>query len=132
MTFRHAPLALLLTNLALAQTAEHPIASLPYTPGLDVSSMDRTVDPCSNFYLYACGGWIKTNPIPPDQARWNVYSKLHHDDEMFLWGILEEVAKPDPDGSPERRQIGDYFAACMNEAAVSRVGSAPLKPFLAE
>ena len=69
--------------------------------------MDRSVDPCVNFYLYSCGGWIKKNPIPPDQARWNVYSKLHQDNQMFLWGILEEAARPGPDRSPAQRQIGD-------------------------
>ena len=78
----------------LAQTGDHPITSLPYTPSLDLSSMDRSVDPCVNFYHYSCGGWIKKNPIPPDQPRWDVYSKLTQDNQLFLWGILEEAAKP--------------------------------------
>ncbi len=92
--------------------------------------MDRSVDPCTNFYLYSCGGWIKRNPIPADQPRWNVYAKLSQDNQMFLWGILEEAVKPAADRSPAARQIGDYFAACMDEPAVERVGAAPLKPVL--
>src|SRR5271170_309553 len=75
-----------------AQTAaDGPISALPYTPSLDTAAMDRSVDPCTNFYRYACGGWIKSNPIPPDQAVWNVYSKLQQDNERFLWGLLEQA-----------------------------------------
>jgi putative endopeptidase len=121
---------LLFVSVVLAQTAEHPISSLPYTPSLDIPSMDRSVDPCVNFYRYSCGGWIRNNPIPADQPRWNVYMKLHQDNQMFLWGILEEAAKPAPDRSPAQRQIGDYFAGCMDEAAVESAGAKPLKPLL--
>src|SRR5438067_9123118 len=127
--YRNAFCAILFAGLLSAQTAEHPISALPYTPSLDIPSMDRSVDPCTNFYLYSCGGWIKRNPIPPDQPRWNVYGKLGQDNQMFLWGILEEAAKP-RDRSPAARQIGDYFAACMDEPAVERAGAAPLKPLL--
>jgi putative endopeptidase len=130
MNLRHISCALLFANFVLAQTAEHPISALPYTPSLDIPSMDQTVDPCVNFYRYSCGGWIKRNPIPPDQARWNVYSKLHQDNQMFLWGILEEAAKPAPDRPPSQRQIGDYFAACMDEPEVEKAGAKPLKPVL--
>ena len=69
--------------------------------------MDRSVDPCTDFYHYSCGGWIKKNPIPPDQARWDVYAKLTEDNERFLWGILEEASKPsaqpEPGGNRDRR-----------------------------
>jgi putative endopeptidase len=128
MNLRTALPPLLFANLLVAQ--DHPISSLPYTPSLDIPSMDRSVSACENFYQYACGGWIKKNPIPPDQARWNVYAKLSHDNELFLWGILEEAAKPTPDRNPSQRQIGDYFVACMNEQAVEKAGAAPLKPAL--
>lgn len=121
-------LALLSAHLLLAQ--DHPITSLPYTPSLDIPSMDQSVAACDNFYRYACGGWIAKNPIPPDQASWNVYAKLTQDNQMFLWGILEEAAKPTAGRSVAQRQIGDYFAACINEEAVEKAGAAPLKPVL--
>jgi endothelin-converting enzyme/putative endopeptidase len=130
MTCRTPLLPLLFASLLLAQ--DHPISELPYAPSLDLTSMDRSVDPCTNFYAYSCGNWIKKNPIPPDQARWDVYSKLGQDNELFLWGILVEAAKPTPDRTAEQRQIGDYFAACMDEAAVEKAGAAPLKPALDE
>ena len=115
----------LLAPLAFAQ--DTPLTALPYSPSLDVSSMNRAVDPCTDFYQYACGSWIKNNPIPPDQARWNVYSKLATENQRFLWGILEQAAKPSPTRTPVETEIGDYFNACMDEAAREKSGAAPLQ-----
>jgi endothelin-converting enzyme/putative endopeptidase len=78
----------------LANAADEPYDALPYTPSLDVSAMDRTADPCEDLYTFACGGWKKNNPIPADQNRWSVYAKLSVDNQRYLWGILEDAAKP--------------------------------------
>jgi len=111
---------------------KRPLTALPYTPGLDVSVMDRTVDPCADFFAYACGKWTAKNPIPPDQASWSVYAKLQDDNEQFLWGILEEAARlPDARRTPAQRRVGDYFAACMDEARVEAIGAKPLAQDLA-
>jgi endothelin-converting enzyme/putative endopeptidase len=111
-------------------STDAPLFVLPYSPSLDISSMDRSVDPCTDFYHYTCGSWIKKNPIPPDQARWDVYSKLNEDNERFLWGILLEASKPNASRNLVETEIGDYFAACMDESAVEKAGIAPLKPEL--
>jgi len=107
-----------------------PITELPYSPSLDVTAMDPSVNPCVDFYHYTCGGWIKKNPIPPYQARWDVYGKLQYENEMFLWGILEEASKPVANRSAARQKIGDYFQACMDEGGVEKADAAPLKPAL--
>src|SRR6185312_4711027 len=104
-----------------------PLYSLPYSPSLDLSSMDRAVDPCSDFYRYSCGSWIKNNPIPPDQARWSVYSKLALENQRFLWGILQQAAQPYPARSKVETEIGDYFAACMDDASREKAGASPLR-----
>jgi endothelin-converting enzyme/putative endopeptidase len=103
---------------------------MPYSPSLDLSDLDRGVDPCEDFYKFSCGGWQKNNPIPADQARWSVYGKLADENQQFLWGILREAAAA-KDRTPVQQKIGDYFAACIDTAAIDRRGYDPLKPGLA-
>ncbi|MGZ4788832.1 MAG: M13 family metallopeptidase [Terriglobales bacterium] len=112
-----------------AKTEDKPLTSFPYTPGLDITSMDKSADPCVDFYQYSCGGWMKNNPIPADQARWSVYGKLYQDNQQFLWGILDQLSKQNTGRNANQQKIGDLFGACMDEAAVNRLGSAPLKPY---
>jgi endothelin-converting enzyme/putative endopeptidase len=111
--------------------AQGPIQSLPYRPSLDLASMDTSVDACEDLYTYSCGGWEKNNPIPEDQSSWSVYHKLHDDNQHFLWGILEDAAKPSAARSADEQKIGDYFAACMDSDAVEKAGGAPLSADLA-
>jgi putative endopeptidase len=109
---------------------ETPLTTLPYTPSLSTEFMDRSVDPCTDFYKYACGNWNKLNPIPGDQSSWNVYRKVADDNQRLLWGILQEASKPDPKRTPNEQKIGDFFASCMNEAAVEQAGATPLNASL--
>ena len=112
------------------QAAPQPLQAMPYSPSLDLTSLDKTVDPCVNFYDYACDGWKKKNPIPSDQASWDVYAKLANENQQFLWGILVDDAKK-TDRTPIQQKVGDYFEACMNTAAIDADGDKPIQPALA-
>ncbi len=100
---------------ASAQEPQRPLSAIPYSPSLDLTSLDRTVDPCVDFYKFSCGGWQKNNPIPADQAAWSVYAKLAIENQQFLWGILQEDAAA-KNRTPVQQKVGDYFAACMDTA----------------
>jgi endothelin-converting enzyme/putative endopeptidase len=117
-------------NSVSSKPAESPLQALPYTPSLDLPSMDRSGDPCMDFYQYSCGGWMKSNPIPPDQARWSVYSKLENDNLQFLWGILDDLSKPTVQRTPAQQKIGDYFGSCMDTAAIEKRGANPIRAIL--
>ncbi len=99
-------------------------------PVLDVSAMDRTVDPCVDFYAYSCGGWVKKNPIPPDQASWSTYGKLEDENRAQLRAILEDAAQANRPRDAVTQKIGDYYASCMDESAIEKLGAKPLLPEL--
>jgi endothelin-converting enzyme/putative endopeptidase len=101
-----------------------------HEPALDVTSMDRSIDPCVDFFVYSCGGWIKNNPIPPDQSSWDTYSKMEDENRIRLRGILEAAAAPDAGRNIVQQKIGDYYASCIDEKAIDAKGIDPLKPTL--
>ncbi len=115
--------------VAVPAPAVEPLQKMPYSPSLDLTSLDRSVDPCVDFYQFSCNGWIKRNPIPADQASWSVYAKLANDNQQFLWGILEADAKA-TERTPVQQKVGDYFESCMNTGAIDAAGLAPLAPLL--
>ena len=124
-------ISLVLVSLASAQNAsgippkEEP--ALPYIPSLDVSAMDKSIDPCVDLYHYSCGGWQKKNPIPPDQTSWSVYGKLYQDNLTFLRGILEQSGPSTPQRDAVTQKIGDFYASCMDENTADKRGAAAIQ-----
>src|SRR5467141_3507603 len=138
MTWKISVLLLAALSGAVSASAQHSSSE----PVLDVSALDRTIDPCVDFYAYSCGGWIKKNPIPPDQATWGTYGKLEDDNRAQLRKILEEAGKANGERDAVKhdvthdvthdvsQKIGDYYASCMDEAAIEKLGPKPPLPEL--
>ena len=103
--------------------------AIPKKPVIfDLSAIDKTADPCNDFYQYACGNWMKNNPIPADQVRWGRFNELADYNNYLLYTDLKAAA--DSPKSPLQKQYGDYFAACMDTATVDKLGAKPLQPQL--
>ena len=91
------------------------------------AALDRSVSPCDDFYAFACGGWNKAAKIPDDETGWmRGFSVLREQNEAMLHTILEEARGKAGD------KLGDYYASCMDEAAVDKAGAKPLAPWLAK
>ena len=98
--------------------------------GIDTSAMNTAVDPCVDFYQFACGNWIAHNPIPSDRARWGRFAELSDRNEKVLLGIVQAAAADTPGRSETDRKIGNFYAACMDTAAIEKKGIEPLRPEL--
>jgi endothelin-converting enzyme/putative endopeptidase len=120
-------LLLLLSSLLTSTLFAQDSPASGRQPVLDLSSMDKSVDPCIDFFAYSCGGWIRKNPIPPDQSSWSVYGKLQDENQAQLRGLLESAAAVTGERVPYLQKIGDYYASCMDEKAVEDLGPAAVK-----
>jgi putative endopeptidase len=121
-------LALCLAGATFAQRG----STLNSLPGFDPDAIDRAVSPCTNFYQYSCGTWLKNNPIPSDQASWGRFDELQEHNRDILHQIAEKDSQPSPTRTPLEQKVGDFWAACMDESRINSLGAAPLKAELAK
>ena len=117
----------LLSSLALFAQSPPPA---PPAPGFSIDNIDKTLDPCVDFFQYACGNWLKRAEIPADLPRWGSFAELHERNQKALRDILEKAAVVSPNRNPIDQKIGDFYAACMDEKAANAAGVEPVRPLL--
>ena len=120
--------SLLSITTCFAQSA--PAAKPVVAAGFSVDNIDKSTEPCADFYQYACGNWLKNSEIPADQSEWISFNEIYERNLITLRGILEKAAVVSPERTPVEQKIGDYYSACVDEKAADAKGLDPLKPEL--
>jgi putative endopeptidase len=123
-TFRFLPAIILL--LAASSFGQ----STPSQPTFNPNAVDKAVDPCVDFYQYACGSWLKTAEIPADQTSWASFVEIRERNAAVMRQILEKAAAESAGRDAIAQKIGDYYGSCMDEKAVEAKGLKPLQPEL--
>jgi putative endopeptidase len=99
--------------------------------GFDTSNLDKTCKPCDDFFQFAMGGWMKSNPIPAEYSSWGTFTQLADKNQQNLRMVLDNAAKSQAKPGSNEQKIGDFYAACMDTSAVEAAGTKPLEPELA-
>src|SRR5580693_3572860 len=121
--------AIVMAGAGLRASAKPP-AGAGYW-GFDTANLDKTCKPCDDFYQFAMGGWMKSNPIPPEYSTWGSFSQLLDKNQQNLRQVLEAAENAKSTAGSNEQKIGDFYASCMDTTAIDAAGTKPLATDLA-
>lgn len=108
-------------------------ATFAQSKGFDTSRMDTSVEACTDFYQYANGSWLKNTKIPAEYPSWGSFTIVYENNQNVLKKVVENAAQTTSAAKGTDAQlVGDYYASCMNEAAIEKAGVTPIQPYFAE
>lgn len=118
-------------QMTLTLDGQQPSITVPKAGvSMDLAAIDKSANPCTDFYQYACGNWRKNNPIPADKTRWGRFDELAEHNLYSIYALLQQAA--DKPASPLQVKYGNYFAACMNDDLANQLGAKPIQPVLGQ
>lgn len=123
-TFRFFITLLMLSSLYITTTAQ--------SKGFDTKRMDKSVEACTDFFQFANGTWLKDTEIPPAYSRWGTFNVLAENNRDILKTVLEKAEKAKAAPGSDAQLIGDFYASCLDEAAIEKAGVTPLNPYFAQ
>ena len=112
--------------IVMALTTMTVAASAQLRSGINLNDLDTSVRPADDFYEYACGGWMKANPLPAAYSRYGSFDRLAEDNNKRINGILKELLENTyPQGSVEQ-QLSDLYKLAMDSVRREKDGVAPI------
>ena len=109
--------------------AQSPVPTAP-RGGFSIGSLDTSANACTDFFQFACGNWVKANPIPNDRSRWGTFNELADRNRNTLREILDGAISAGAKASPSDQMLANFYGSCMDEASVNKIGADALKPVL--
>lgn len=116
--------------LALATVACNGKKDGALSGGIDVANLDKTVSPKTDFYQYACGGWMKTHPLTDEYGRFGSFDLLAENNRTQLHGLIKGLATQQQEPGSIGQKIGDLYNLAMDSTKLNADGMKPMKPML--
>lgn len=122
----------LLTIMAMASLSVATLAQNQLKSGINPADLDKNVNPGESFYDFACGGWMKANPLPDAYSRYGSFDRLAEDNNKRIHSILSELEKGEYAKGTVEQKLSDYYKLAMDSDRLNREGVQPVMPLIRE